>query len=81
MAAQQDQSTGGSNTKGQSDDPRQAAESGEPQVAGRTHGRVVDENTQAGDAGGNPPEAQGEEKRNPSQDWESGRHDSMKGNS
>ena len=45
----------------QDDDPRQAKESGEPQVEGRTQGRPVDEKSDSGKAGD-------------SKDWESGRH-------
>jgi len=48
----------------QDDDPRQAKESGEPQVEGRMHGRPADEksDTPTSDQGGD------------SKDWESGRH-------
>jgi hypothetical protein len=60
-------------TQGQSDDPRQAIESGEPEVEGRTRGRVVDENT--GETEGTSTSTQG--KAGDSKDWESGRQQSM----
>ena len=52
------------NPPGQSDDPRQAKESGDPQAEARLGGRPIDEQTNAGksDGGGD------------SKDWESGRH-------
>lgn len=47
--------------QGQSDDPRQAKEAGDPQAEGRRGGRPIDEPSDTDKAGD-------------SQDWESGRH-------
>ena len=48
--------------QGQSDDPRQAKESGDAQAEGRQGGRPLEEETGTGKSGGD------------SKDWESGRH-------
>ena len=56
----------------QSDDPRRADESGEPAVAGRSHGRVIDDETHAPSGAGDAASQAGDSK-----DWESGRHQSM----
>ena len=50
------------NQHGQSDDPRQAKEAGDPQAESRQGGRPIDEQTNTGKSGGD------------SKDWESGRH-------
>ena len=47
--------------EGQSDDPRQAKEAGDPQAEGRQGGRPIEEQPGTGPAGD-------------SKDWESGRH-------
>ena len=58
--------------QGQSDDPRQAKESGEPQIEGRTHGHVVDEKNDANEGAEN---ARG--KVGDNEDWESGRQQAI----
>ena len=42
----------GGATSGQSDDPRQAMESGEPSVTGRSHGRAVESTGSRGTGSG-----------------------------
>jgi len=54
----------------QSDDPRQAIESGEPEIEGRIRGRHVDEQADKLEGAEEP----AERKPGDEQDWESGRH-------
>ena len=61
------------NEHGQNDDVRQAMEAGEPDLQGRDRGRVVDE--KSGKMEGTNADQPG--KAGDSQDWESGRHQSM----
>ena len=56
----------------QKDDPRQAIESGEPQIEGRQRGRAVDD--QSREVEGTSPSQRG--KPGDNQDWESGRQQS-----
>jgi hypothetical protein len=59
---------GANMSEGMSDDPRQAAESGEPAETGRSHGRVIDE---SGEPQGDVPQ-KGQAAKD--EHWESGRH-------
>jgi hypothetical protein len=57
------------------DDPRQANESGEPQVSGRSHGRIVDRQDPNGPARTAPDASskKGAKDDTSSEHWESGR--------